>query len=70
MQTNLHAIKDVAITLLYIEPEPVPELPVFLTHPYFESRAVFLQNNHKLVDIIENPEALQMERKKNESKNR
>lgn len=62
MQTNLRAIKDTAITLLYIEPKPVPELPVFLTHPYFESRAVFLQNNHKLVDIIENPEALQMER--------
>lgn len=29
MQTNLRAIKDTAITLLYIEPKPVPELPVF-----------------------------------------
>lgn len=59
MQTNLQAIKDKAIALLYVEPEPVPELPIFLTHPYFESRATVLPNSNELVDIIDDSEALQ-----------
>lgn len=59
MRTNLQAIKDKAIALLYVEPEPVPELPIFLTHPYFESRATVLPNSNELVDIIDDSEALQ-----------
>lgn len=62
MKTDLQAIKDKAIALLYIEPEPVPELPIFLTHPYFESRATVLPNSNKFVDIIEDSEALQIAR--------
>lgn len=62
MKTDLQAIKDKAIALLYIEPEPIPELPIFLTHPYFESRATVLPNSNKFVDIIENSEALQIAR--------
>lgn len=62
MKTDLQAIKDKAIALLYIEPESVPELPIFLTHPYFESRATVLPNSNKFVDIIEDSEALQIAR--------
>lgn len=62
MKTDLQAIKDKAIALLYIEPEPIPELPIFLTHPYFESRATVLPNSNKFVDIIEDSEALQIAR--------
>lgn len=62
MKTDLQAIKDKAIALLYIEPEPIPELPIFLTHPYFESRTIVLPNSNKFIDIIENSEALQIAR--------
>lgn len=62
MKTDLQAIKDKAIALLYIEPEPIPELPIFLTHPYFESRATVLPNSNKFVDIIDDSEALQIVR--------
>lgn len=62
MKTDLQSIKDKAIALLYIEPEPIPELPIFLTHPYFESRATVLPSSNKFVDIIEDSEALQIAR--------
>lgn len=62
MKTDLQSIKDKAIALLYIEPEPIPELPIFLTHPYFESRAIVLPNSNKFVDIIDDSEALQIVR--------
>lgn len=62
MKTDLQSIKDKAIALLYIEPEPIPELPIFLTHPYFESRATVLPNSNKFVDIIDDSEALQIVR--------
>lgn len=62
MKTDLQSIKDKAIALLYIEPEPIPELPIFLTHPYFESRATILPSSQKFVDIIEDSEALQIAR--------
>lgn len=62
MRTNLQAIKDKAIALLYVELEPILELPIFLTHPYFESRATVLPSSNKFVDIIEDSEALQIAR--------
>lgn len=62
MKTDLQSIKDKAIVLLYIEPEPIPELPIFLTHSYFESRAIVLPNSNKFVDIIDDSEALQIVR--------
>lgn len=58
MQTDLQAIKNVAISLLYIEPEVIPELPTFLIHPYFENSIMYSDSEHSVMDIINNPKAL------------
>lgn len=58
METNLKAIKGVAIDFLYIKPEPVPELPFLVRHPYFQNNVTVLPKSQTLIDIIQDKEAL------------
>lgn len=58
MKTDLQSIKDKAIALLYIEPEPIPELPFLVRHPYFQNNVTVLPKSQTLVDIIQDKEAL------------
>ena len=56
-KTNLDKIKKIAIDMLYIEPKPVKEFPIFLTHPFFETRGVSIKDKNGeliIIDILEN----------------
>lgn len=59
METSLKAIKGVAIDLLWLKPEPVPELPFLVRHPYFQNNVTVLPHSNQLIDIIQDEEALQ-----------
>lgn len=55
-ETDLNKVKDMAITILYTEPEPVESIPIFLTHPFFETRGVAIRGENGepvLIDILE-----------------
>ena len=52
--TDLNAVKRVAIQFLHLDPKPIPELPFFINHPYFESRQLpSVNNRNKFFDILE-----------------
>lgn len=53
MNTNLDKIKEAAIILLYIEPEPVKEIPIFLSHPFFETAVQKIPDEDDLFNIFE-----------------
>lgn len=53
MNTNLDKIKEAAIILLYIEPEPVKEMPIFLSHPFFETAVQKIPDEDDLFNIFE-----------------
>ncbi len=46
-ETNLEKIKVNARMLLYVEPEPIPSLPIMVSHPYFQSQMFIGFNNGK-----------------------
>ena len=58
-ETNLDELKEIATALLYIDPEPVEQFPVFVIHPFFETRTMpYRDKNGKVhfYDIFEDKE--------------
>lgn len=53
MDTNLDEIKEAAIILLHIDPEPVKEIPIFLSHPFFETAVQKTPDEDNLFNIFE-----------------
>ena len=61
--TDLNKLKEIALDFLDIEPEAVPEFPLIVNHPYYDSRIMALpkptedgQFNVEPFDIFECPE--------------
>jgi len=50
-KTQFDKIKDVAITLLYVEPEET-EFDFLLIHPFLNNRYMYFQERKELVDIL------------------
>ena len=51
-ETNLEKIKVNARMLLYVEPEPIPSLPIMVSHPYFQSQ-MFLDFNDGKKEVLD-----------------
>ena len=51
-ETNLEKIKVNARMLLYVEPEPIPSLPIMVSHPYFQSQ-MFLDFNNSKKEVLD-----------------
>lgn len=61
-KTNITSVKETAKAFLYLEPQVISSIPMFVDHPYFSSR-VTMTKSGELVDIIDNPDALKTVRK-------
>lgn len=61
-KTNITNVKEIAKAFLYLEPQVIESIPMFVDHPYFSSR-VTMTKSGELVDIIDNPDTLEKVRK-------
>ena len=57
-QTNIQKIREIAISLLYIEMCETELSPLIVSHPYFDS-AYLPQKNGDPVNVLENPSAIE-----------
>lgn len=57
-QTNIHKIREIAISLLYIEMCETELSPLIVSHPYFDS-AYLPQKNGGPINVLENPSAIE-----------
>lgn len=57
-QTNIQKIREIAISLLYIELCETELSPLIVSHPYFDS-AYLPQKNGDLINALENPSAIE-----------
>lgn len=57
-QTDLKALQALAISFLNLEPKPIKEVPLLVTHPFIDSRIVGYKNNEEfeMIDIFDQPE--------------
>ncbi len=54
MKTDLAAVKETAILFLHLEPTPVGNFGnLFVSHPYLNSSAAYLQETKEMFDIFE-----------------
>lgn len=57
-QTNIQKIREIAISLLYIEMCETELSPLIVSHPYFDS-AYLPQKNGGPINVLENPSAIE-----------
>lgn len=57
-ESNLRAIRDIAVQFLYLDAEPTP-IPQVMHHPFFSSVSWYLPKEKKWVDITKDKEGLQ-----------
>lgn len=57
-QTNIQKIREIAISLLYIEMCETELSPLIVSHPYFDS-AYLPQKNGDPINVLENPSAIE-----------
>lgn len=57
-KTNIEKVREIAIDFLHLEPTVVESYPVFVEHPFFDSRVVMTKEK-TIVDIIDNPDELE-----------
>lgn len=57
--TNLEAVKDVALSFLYIDVEETNYSPVVVAHPIFESGILYTPHTKKMVNIFEDKDGFE-----------
>ena len=63
MKTNLDKIKEIAIMFLYLDPTYTDiKLPIFISHPFFESSILMDYETHEMYNIFENKEMFEKNR--------
>ncbi len=53
METNLQKVKDLAVNLLYLDFEPIEEIPILVTHPYYEQIMVPIHNSNGQIEFAD-----------------
>ena len=57
-KTDLNSVKDIALSLLYIEIQETELSPMIILHPIFESAFLYDNKNNQIINVLEDTEGL------------